>query len=333
MYMSPEQLDSTVAIDGRTDIWALGVVLFELLAGKPPFGGKSSANIMTAVIRDPAPKLRTLRPDAPDALEEVVVRCLEKEREQRYASVIDLAEAIAPFCGKGADDTVNRISQILAHATSEEFESNRNSRTSTETNAFGQEDSSGRQSDRRSSGPGRDSAEPSLAGAAHTHGGSRTSSTRRALVVGFALAATLAIVGIIVRQPNPQPTLASPPTSTSAALESAPESIPPPSAEPSADVVEVNAPLSNDVTITFTGAPNDTKVFRGDAELGTAATPLRLPRSNEKIMLRFIADTYAPAEVELLPNVDQTLAITLKPGKAGAAPLIKRKVPKELEPF
>jgi serine/threonine-protein kinase len=77
MYMSPEQLDTTVAIDCRTDIWALGVVLFELLAGTPPFNGKSSANIMTAVIRDPAPKLRTLRSDIPAALEEIVARCLE----------------------------------------------------------------------------------------------------------------------------------------------------------------------------------------------------------------------------------------------------------------
>jgi len=334
MYMSPEQLDSTVNIDYRTDIWALGVVLFELLAGKPPFGGKSSANIMTAVIRDPAPKLRTLRPDTPADLERVIAKCLEKERELRYATVIELAEALAPFGGKSAEETVLRIREILAHPGSSMRDSLADTTRDSGERTSNKGASSGSSSDRRRLEAGRDSAEPSLGGAARTHGGTRTSSKRRAPLVGLAAAAALGIAGIALERRNSTVPSAAAPNSSSSVVESIPAALPAPNPSPAATTVEVKAPVSNDVTITFTGAPHDTKVFRGEAEIGRTTTPLRLPRSNDKITLRFVADTFAPAEMELIPNVDQTLAITLKPAKPTATTPIKRKVvPKELEPF
>lgn len=332
MYMSPEQLESTVHIDSRTDIWALGVVLFEMLTGKPPFGGKSSANIMTAVIRDPPPKLRTLRPEIPASLEEVVVRCLEKDREQRYATVIELAEAIAPFCGRGADDAVNRIYEILAQA--EHGEAEENTDITARTSKDGE--SSGERSDRRRSGSAGDSAEPSLGGSARTHKGSRASAKRRIAVIVAAGVTTLGIIGIAVQRRGSSADSAVAPSSSIPSTESIPATILPPSPTPSTVTTaksDVAPPVANDVTITFTGAPNDTKVFRGDTQMGVTTTPLRLPRSNEKITLRFTAEAFVSSEVALIPNVDQTLAITLKPAKPNATPLIKRKVPKELEPF
>ena len=106
--------------------------------------------------------------------------------------------------------------------------------------------------------------------------------------------------------------------------------------QPSATVSSDNAiakPTIEDVTIAFSDAPKETKIFRGNAEIGTVAEPLRLPRSNEKVTLRFVADSYAPTEVDVIPNVDQTVTVTLKAAKPTAAPPTKRKVPKELEPF
>lgn len=330
MYMSPEQLDSTIAIDCRTDIWALGVVLFELLTGKPPFDGKSSANIMTAVIRDPPPKLRSLRPDAPATLEEVIDRCLEKEREDRYATVIDLAEAIAPFCGKGADETVNRIYLILAHAAGEEPESTNDTTMPGESRT---KIPSGQQSNRRGSGPQSNAANPSFGGASRTHGEARKNPTRRAIVMAVAGAATLATIGTLVLRREREPTPASTPNSPSAAVESTPALAPTPSIAPSGEVVAVKPPVLAEVTIVMTGAPKGAKVFRGDKELGTAAAPLRFPRSDEKITLRFVAETFAPAEIALIPNVDQTLAVTMKPAPPGTTAPNKPRVPKELEPF
>lgn len=335
IYMSPEQLDSTIPVDGRTDIWALGVVLFELLVGKPPFSGKSSANIMTSILRDPPPKLRSLRADAPEALEEVIARCLEKDREQRYSTVIDLAEAIAPFCGKGADDTVNRIYQILAESATQPGETTLDEPLDKSSNEGRRGSSSGNQSDRRRSGPRRDSGGPSIGGSSHTHGGMDTQSKRRIAVVGFASIAALGVAGALLSArttpPAPAPAAQLPPEESQARAVA-----PPPATSdspvPSATQSAANAAnTSNEVTITFTGAPADTKVFRGDAEIGTTIKPLLLPRSSDKIVLRFVADTFAPTEMELIPNVDQTLAITLKPAKALAP--TKRKVPKELEPF
>lgn len=333
IYMSPEQLDSTVPIDGRTDIWALGIVLFELLAGKPPFSGKSSANIMTSIMRDPAPKLRSLRADVPEALEEVIDRCLEKDRELRYSTVIDLAEAIAPFCGKGADDTVNRIYQILAESANLPGETTLDEKLGSQDRDRRRGTSSGEQSDRRRSGPRSDSGVPSVGGSAHTQGGKNAPSKRWIAAIGVACVAAVGVAGFVLSTrtapPPPAPAAPSPPEKSPSAMTAQPTAaeLVAPSAMQSA---AKTANASNDVTITFTGAPADTKVFRGDAELGTTTKPLQLPRSSDKIVLRFVADTFATTEMELIPNVDQTLAITLKPAKGATT---KRKVPKELEPF
>ena len=90
-YMSPEQLLSAKEVDTRSDIWALGIVLFELLTGARPFGGSTLAALATAVDRESAPLLRSVRADVPAALERVVARCLQKSKDARYRDVSELA--------------------------------------------------------------------------------------------------------------------------------------------------------------------------------------------------------------------------------------------------
>lgn len=334
MYMSPEQLEAAITVDGRTDIWALGVVLFELLAGKPPFQGKSSANIMSSVLRDPAPKLRSIRPDVPAALEEVVARCLEKDREFRYATVIDLAESIAPFCGKGAEDAVNRIYQILAHAADDDLNAVSSAGRSVTEGAAQKGSSSGNLSDRRGSGPPTDSGPASLKGAAHTRENALTHAKQRAAMIVFVAVAALATIGITVlgrtSRSNASISTAEHATSASASLP-APVLEPTPSQAPAQ--AATNESDTSHVTITFTGAPEGTKVFRGNAEIGSANTPLRLPRQNAKVTLRFTAESYESSEIELTSDVDQTVTVSLKSAKATTTAPVKRKVPKELEPF
>ena len=70
MYMSPEQMRSAKDVDARGDIWALGMILFELMTGRPAFQADSMMELVVKVTNDPTPPIRTLRPDVPAALEE-----------------------------------------------------------------------------------------------------------------------------------------------------------------------------------------------------------------------------------------------------------------------
>jgi non-specific serine/threonine protein kinase len=92
-YLSPEAL-SGVGLDARTDIWSLGVLLFELLTGDKPFRGNTAAQAVTATLYDAIPDLRALRPDASAALVELVQRMLEKDRDRRIASARQVGAAL-----------------------------------------------------------------------------------------------------------------------------------------------------------------------------------------------------------------------------------------------
>ncbi|HKY43214.1 MAG TPA: protein kinase [Pyrinomonadaceae bacterium] len=88
-YMSPEQARGKT-VDERTDIWSLGVILYEMTTGIVPFGGETSADVIAAIVKtDPAPVSR-LAPDVPAKLEEIVAKALEKDRDERYQTTKDL---------------------------------------------------------------------------------------------------------------------------------------------------------------------------------------------------------------------------------------------------
>jgi eukaryotic-like serine/threonine-protein kinase len=115
-YMSPEQLGAQADIDARTDIWALGVILFELMAGHPPFAADSLTELTLRVAAERAPRIRSIRPDVPRGLEAAILKCLQKDREDRYSSVAALARDLLPFAAPGAKATVERVAGILAEA-------------------------------------------------------------------------------------------------------------------------------------------------------------------------------------------------------------------------
>ncbi len=114
-YMSPEQVRSAKDVDGRTDIWSLGCVLYEMLANVPPFSAETVSAVSAMIVADKPPALRSLRGDAPADLCKVVMRCLEKNREKRFRSVAELAEALAPFTNAGSRAAVERVVRI-SHA-------------------------------------------------------------------------------------------------------------------------------------------------------------------------------------------------------------------------
>jgi hypothetical protein len=92
-YMSPEQIRSR-PVDGRSDVYSLGIVLYEMLAGKPPFDGTNMPEIARQHLRGEAPPLSSLRQDLPLGLERIVARCMEKLPEDRFASMDELLGAL-----------------------------------------------------------------------------------------------------------------------------------------------------------------------------------------------------------------------------------------------
>ncbi|HHH31081.1 MAG TPA: serine/threonine protein kinase [Polyangiaceae bacterium] len=93
-YMSPEQAAGKKEVDQRSDIFSVGVVLFELLTGKRPFEGETWQETIIAINRDEPPLISTLRSDVPAAIDEMVDRCLAKQPESRYETCRELLEDI-----------------------------------------------------------------------------------------------------------------------------------------------------------------------------------------------------------------------------------------------
>ena len=96
--MSPEQI-AGLAVDGRADLYSLGVLLFELICARLPHEAATLGALMDAIARRPAPDIRTLRPDLPDALAAVVAQALAKRPEQRPAdgyAMVTALRAVAP---------------------------------------------------------------------------------------------------------------------------------------------------------------------------------------------------------------------------------------------
>jgi eukaryotic-like serine/threonine-protein kinase len=96
-YMSPEQMVNPAGVDQRGDVWSIGVLLFELLTSRVPFDGESVPQVCATVLTASPPRPSEIRADVAPELDAVVLRCLEKEPERRFASVSELAQALLPF--------------------------------------------------------------------------------------------------------------------------------------------------------------------------------------------------------------------------------------------
>jgi len=122
-YMSPEQVRSPKSVDHRTDIWSLGIVMYELLTNSMPFGGEEIQETFAQILeRQPQP-IRNIVSGVPEGLERVVMKCLAKSRDERFADVGELARALAPFGSGTWIQSADRVAATLARVVAEEAQS------------------------------------------------------------------------------------------------------------------------------------------------------------------------------------------------------------------
>lgn len=116
VYMSPEQLRNATEIDGRADLWSLGVVAYEMLSGAPPFDGDGVGEIFAAILEAEAVPLHERDAKVPEELSAIIAKCLRRNPDERWSDAAELARAVAPF-GTGAwTSLVERAEQVLARA-------------------------------------------------------------------------------------------------------------------------------------------------------------------------------------------------------------------------
>ncbi len=97
LYMSPEQMRSTKDADARSDIWALGAILFQLVTGRPPYMGETIPELCAQLFSEDAPPPSTLRRDLPPGLDLILARALARDPKQRYQNVAEFGEALVEF--------------------------------------------------------------------------------------------------------------------------------------------------------------------------------------------------------------------------------------------
>jgi serine/threonine-protein kinase len=110
LYMSPEQVRGDDAVDGRTDVYALGVILYQSLTGTMPFDGNNYADLVVKIVMGNAPGIRAWNADLPAELEAIVSRAMAAARDERHASVSELAADLARFRGARRSNVAARMS-------------------------------------------------------------------------------------------------------------------------------------------------------------------------------------------------------------------------------
>ncbi len=112
LYMSPEQMAQTRSVDHRTDIYALGISLYELLAGKQPFYADTLPQLCCEILTGIPTPLRTARPDVPEPLALTIERAYARDRGARFQSVAEFVVALAPFAPPRTQNTIERVARL-----------------------------------------------------------------------------------------------------------------------------------------------------------------------------------------------------------------------------
>ncbi|MGN6106422.1 MAG: serine/threonine-protein kinase, partial [Kofleriaceae bacterium] len=212
-YMSPEQLHAARDVDARSDIWSLGVTLYELVSGRQPFLGPTITALTLKIVGEPHERL----PGASPELAAIVDRCLAKQREDRYANVAELVRALAPLFPNGRV-AAEMVAGSLSHVPAPSVAALGGSTIGVDPTAYPVAPAAPVKSTTTDLGAGESAAPIERAGKQY----------RTWVVVGAVLAAAIVAFGLVVSQRGD----ADPPASPSAATAAPPVDLVEPPREP-----------------------------------------------------------------------------------------------------
>lgn len=267
-YMSPEQVRDAKHVDERTDIWSLGLILHELLAGSPAFHGSTLPGLCAAITADPPAALRLKRPEVPVDLEDIVLRCLQKDPARRYQSARQLCERLSPWTGRTESGQPLPVAADRSRALDAELSQLRDGSTVSlnpdgGTLASAVFTKSGRQ---RSSAAGASATGPVAPTGTAPGGSHRLTPRSRDLLLLGATASALLLAALLLqifaaRRPAPEP-------DRNAAVAT---QLAPPAPAASAPVASAE---SRTFSLYIDSRPTEAQVFEADEQVGT--TPLRI---------------------------------------------------------
>ena len=221
LYMSPEQMKSAKNVDPRTDVWALGVILYELLTLEPPFYAESIPELSAKVLLEEPVAIRSIRPEVSPQLQAVVQRALAKSPDARFGTVADFAAALAPFGPARTRVNVERASRVLRASGLRRGSSPQDPPLSHAATAVSHTAAAWSESRRGT----------------QAEAIAKTGAKSRGLVIGGFVAVALAAVGVVVLGRSGSPAEGTPPTPPAAAAVAAPVV-----EKPATPVVETPAP-------------------------------------------------------------------------------------------
>ncbi|HEX5058635.1 MAG TPA: serine/threonine-protein kinase [Kofleriaceae bacterium] len=287
-YMSPEQCRGAKHIDARSDVYALGCVMFTLLTGRPPFTAEGHGDWIVMHITQPAPRLASVLPHASAMLDQLVAKCLEKDPNARFANGAELAGAL--------NQLVTHMSQpgmpIAAHAAVT-----------------------------IAAKPQTTLRSAAAQSAAVTGKQSSTLAIVGGLVVLLAIGGGIAFYATRDKgepdgqaqasAPTPMPPKAEPPK---------PEPLPPPSPAPAPPEPSPPAEAKPEtVDIRIESNPSGAAVFVAEEKVPRGKTPytLSIKKSDPAIEIKLVATGYAPKKAKVSPATDTSIAVPLTKARRG----------------
>jgi serine/threonine protein kinase len=295
LYMAPEQMRSSRDVDARADVWALGVVLFQLLTTRWPFEADTMPELCLKVVSEPPLSLAELRPDVPPVLVAIIERCLEKNAANRLAHAGELATELEPFVQPASRLKAERARYVLSTQSDAAYSMSR-ALPATSTLQSGTPGSRVPVPSRTPVGsrtpagprtpplgaqaPVSDSRTPGTAegwGAERRETSPSHEAKRSALSplrVGIAIAAIAGVAGLVALVRNPTAPAAAAPSTASTAPAVVESSLPPPAVRiaPSAEPV-VRAPPSSEVAEAPPAVPVITPPHATAAPIATPVAP------------------------------------------------------------
>jgi len=342
-YLSPEQIRGRKAIDGRVDVWAAGVMLYEMLTGRLPFDGESYNEVLSKILLEEPKPMQQIVPRVPDQLVEIVDKALVKDRDERYQNAGEFIGDIYLLQGPASapPDSAASISGSYSKVPTGDYQGRPSSPgsgswTGDRTGPTAARDSDSWRGDRRAITADLEAVVPQKA-----TGGEPQESTpmvwrdpqagaRRRFGPGFWAAsgvAAVAIAGIVVvlvvTRGNGEPPIQAPaPPATAQAQVEEPVPEPDPAeavaeTETEADEPGVEAdepPAPPMVTVTLEGLPTDSRAFLDGAPV---EAEFDRPRSNRPYVLRVEAPGYEPFEKAVVLRRDLTVVVGMTKKTAG----------------